>query len=57
VINSPSAIARIHDINFSATLFRFVREREDGQRQTQMAKLEQTLVKLNQESKVPATLK
>lgn len=55
VLNSPSLIAKIHDINFSATLFRFVREREDLQRQGQMVKLEKTLEHLNQESKVLET--
>ncbi|MCC5616381.1 hypothetical protein LC605_15140 [Nostoc sp. CHAB 5836] len=57
VVNSPSLIAKIHDINFSATLFRFVREREDGQRQAQMTKLEETLVQLSQESEVPVISK
>ncbi len=57
VVNSPSLIAKIHDINFSATLFRFVREKGENERQVQMAKLEQTLETLNQESKVPATSK
>ena len=57
VVNSPSLIAKIHDINFSATLFRFVREREDSQRQTQMAKLEKTLEQMNQESEVPVISK
>jgi hypothetical protein len=57
VINSPSLIARIHDINFSATLFRFVREKGEIERQVQMDKLEKTLETLNQESEAPVILK
>lgn len=57
LVNSPSLIAKIHDINFTTTLFRFIRERDESQRQDRMAKLEQTLETLNQESEVPATSK
>lgn len=46
VVNSPSLIAKIHDINFSQALFRFVREREESQQQERMKKLEEKLEKL-----------
>jgi len=57
LVNSPSLIAKIHDINFSATLFRLVREREDESRKAQMAKLEQTLEQIQTESEVPVISK
>ncbi|MFN6560034.1 MAG: hypothetical protein RMY28_009520 [Nostoc sp. ChiSLP01] len=57
LVTTASAISRIHDINFWPTLSRFMREREEAQRKTQMAKLEQTLDQLNQESEVLAISK
>ncbi|ACC81150.1 hypothetical protein [Nostoc punctiforme] len=59
LVNDPSLIAKIHDINFSATLFRLVREREDESRKVRMAKLEQTLEQIQAEpvSEVPAISK
>lgn len=54
VINSPSLIAKIHDINFSATLFRLVRERDDLQREQQMQAIKENLKNL--ESEAPVTL-
>ncbi len=46
IINSPSFIAKIHDINFTATLFRLIREREEAQQQERMKQLETNLNKL-----------
>ncbi|ARV58055.1 hypothetical protein BZZ01_04880 [Nostocales cyanobacterium HT-58-2] len=46
VINAPSLIAKIHDINFSATLFRLIRERDEADQQERMKKLEANLSKL-----------
>lgn len=56
VINSPSLISKIHDINFSATLFRLVREREDRIRESQIQNLSENLKSL-QESEAQAILK
>lgn len=56
-VNAPSFIAKIHDINFSETLFRLVRERDDENRKKQMARMEETLEQLNQKSEVPAISK
>ena len=47
VINTPSLIARIHDINFSATLFRMIREREVCQQKERMEALENNLKELS----------
>ncbi|NJN10037.1 MAG: hypothetical protein HC836_48495 [Richelia sp. RM2_1_2] len=46
IINSPSLIAKIHDINFSATLYLMIREREEAQQKQRMEKLESNLKEL-----------
>lgn len=55
VINSPSLIAKIHDINFSATLFRLVRERGQQEREKQLTEINENLKNL--ESEVQETSK
>lgn len=46
VINHPSSIARIHDINFSGSLVRIMRERQEEEHQEKMKKLEEKLENL-----------
>ena len=47
IVNSPSLIAKIHDINFSATLFAMIREREEAQQKERMEKLENNLKEIS----------
>lgn len=48
VMNSPSLIAKIHDINFSETLSRLVQEKLEANHTERMKKLEEKLEKLEE---------
>jgi hypothetical protein len=57
VLNSPSLIAKIHDINFSETLSRLVQEKLEANHQDRMKKLEEKLEKLEEPQLVAETTK
>lgn len=57
IMNSPSLVAKIHDINFSETLSRLVQEKLEANHQQRMKKLEDKLENLEVPQLVAETTK